>query len=106
MNDSAPKRRAHPVFRSIQTPAGGVRPERAPLRSAAQAPGRFIVLVAALFALAGPGTAHAYLDPASGSMLLQAVIGGVAAAALALKFYWQRVAAFLRFGRADEPESE
>ncbi len=61
---------------------------------------------AVLCALAVPGTAHAYLDPASGSMLLQALIGGVAAAAVAFKVYWGRIAGFLGIGRRDESEPE
>lgn len=64
------------------------------------------VLVAAMALLIAPGAAFAYLDPASGSMILQAVIGGVAAAAVAFKVYWGRIATFLGFGRTDEPESE
>ena len=67
---------------------------------------RTILLFAAMVLLLGPGTAHAYLDPASGSMILQAVIGGVAAAAVAFRVYWGRIAAFLGIGRTDESESE
>lgn len=67
---------------------------------------RTILLLAAMALLMGPGTAHAYLDPASGSMILQAVIGGVAAAAVAFRVYWGRIAAFLGIGRTDESESE
>ncbi|MCY3932779.1 MAG: hypothetical protein OXH70_13810 [Acidobacteria bacterium] len=67
---------------------------------------RTIVLLATLVALTAPGTAFAYLDPASGSMILQAVIGGVAAAAVAFKVYWGRIASFLGIGRGDDPESE
>ncbi len=38
--------------------------------------------------------AHAYLDPASGSMFLQMIVGGVAGVALALKLYWHRILGF------------
>ena len=67
---------------------------------------RTSLLIALIAALILPQTAHAYLDPASGSMILQAVIGGVAAAALAFRFYWQRIQAFFGYGSNDEPESE
>lgn len=40
-----------------------------------------------------PGIAHAYLDPGTASMLLQAVIGLVAAAVVTLRLYWQRIRA-------------
>lgn len=62
------------------------------------------LLVALIVVLIVPHTAHAYLDPASGSMILQAVIGGVAAAALAVKYYWRRIQAFFGFGGTDESE--
>ncbi len=67
---------------------------------------RTSLLVALIVTLIVPQTAHAYLDPASGSMILQAVIGGVAAAALAFKYYWRRIQTFFGYGSTDEPESE
>ena len=67
---------------------------------------RTSLLVALIVVLIVPQAAHAYLDPASGSMILQAVIGGVAAGALAFKFYWRRIQAFFGFGSTHEPESE
>ena len=49
----------------------------------------------------------AYLDPGSGSMILQLLVGGVAAMGVALKMYWQRVLSFLRIRRdEDEPTGE
>ena len=44
----------------------------------------------------------AYLDPGSGSMLLQLIAGGVAGVAVAGKMYWQRVKRAFGFGRSDE----
>ena len=44
-----------------------------------------------------------YIDPGSGSLLLQALAGGVAGIAVAGKLYWHRVKRFFRFGR---PESD
>ena len=34
--------------------------------------------------------AHAYLDPGTGSMIMQVLLGGVAGLALAGKLYWHR----------------
>lgn len=65
---------------------------------------RTSLLVALIVVPIVPQAAHAYLDPASGSMILQAVIGGVAAAALAFKYYWRRIQAFFGFGGTDESE--
>ena len=47
----------------------------------------------------------AYLDPGSGSMILQVLAGGVAAVGVAAKLYWRRLTRFLHL-RKDEPESE
>lgn len=64
----------------------------------------FVVAVAASLCLTMPGAAHAYLDPASGSLFLQLLLGGVAGAALALKLYWRKVTGlFSRKSRTDEP---
>lgn len=35
-------------------------------------------------------SAHAYLDPGTGSIILQVLLGGVAGIALALKLYWHK----------------
>jgi hypothetical protein len=42
-----------------------------------------------------PMPAHAYLDPGSGSALIQGILGAVAAIGVALKLYWHRVLKFL-----------
>jgi hypothetical protein len=44
----------------------------------------------------------AYLDAGSGSVLLQALIGGIAAIGVSLKLFWGRVLRFLRIRRDDE----
>lgn len=38
----------------------------------------------------------AYLDAGSGSLLVQAVVGGVAGAAVATRVYWRRLVARFR----------
>ena len=48
------------------------------------------------FLAAFPPAAQAYLDPGSGSMLLQILLGGTAGLAVLLKLYWQRL--LLMFG--------
>lgn len=46
--------------------------------------------------------AHAYLDPGTGSILLQGLIGAVAGALVVIRLYWARVVAVLRpRGRKD-----
>lgn len=43
----------------------------------------------------------AYLDPGSGSLLLQGLVGGIAGAAVIAKVYWRRAKQFLGFGRSE-----
>jgi hypothetical protein len=50
-------------------------------------------------------TLLAYLDPGSGSMILQILAGGLAAVAVTAKLYWRRLMRFLRI-RKDDPEAE
>jgi len=35
--------------------------------------------------------AYAYLDPGTGSMLLQVILGGIAALGVALKLFWHKI---------------
>jgi hypothetical protein len=44
----------------------------------------------------------AYLDPGSGSMMLQVIAGGLAAAAVTIKVYWRRLLVFLRIRKPEE----
>ena len=46
----------------------------------------------------------AYLDPGSGSMIVSLIMGGLAAAGVALKLWWNRILRFLRIKKA-EPTS-
>jgi hypothetical protein len=39
----------------------------------------------------GPQDAFAYVDPGSGSILLQLMLGGVAGVGVVAKLYWQRI---------------
>ena len=51
----------------------------------------------------------AYLDPGTGSMLLQVILGGIAAVGVALKLFWYKIRAAFGGGKAsgttDEAES-
>jgi len=46
----------------------------------------------------------AYLDPGSGSMILQIVAGGLAALAVTARLYWNRLLRLLRIRKPDAPE--
>jgi hypothetical protein len=45
-----------------------------------------------------------YLDPGSGSMILQMIAGGTAAVAVTAKLYWRRVLRILRIRKDDESD--
>lgn len=49
----------------------------------------FLFVLVPLLCLATP--AHAYLDPASGSMILQLLLGGLAGAAVLIRLYWHKL---------------
>jgi hypothetical protein len=48
------------------------------------------------------GELLAYLDPGSGSMVLQAVVGGLAAVAVMGKLYWRRFLTLVRIRKKDD----
>jgi hypothetical protein len=43
-----------------------------------------------------------YIDPGTGSMLLQVILGGVAAVAVGLKVFWGRLLSLFRIRRRGE----
>ena len=50
--------------------------------------------------------AVAYLDPGTGSMLLQVILGGIAAVGVAVKLYWHKLRAAFGMAKKEEPEDE
>lgn len=58
-----------------------------------------VFILSSIFA---PG-AHAYIDPGSGSVLLQLLLGGIAGIGVVAKLYWDQVKTRCRslFGRAE-----
>jgi hypothetical protein len=52
--------------------------------------------------LVAPARAQAYLDPSSGSMMLQIAVGGFLAAVVTLKVYWRKAISVFR--RKQSPE--
>ena len=55
-----------------------------------------LIFFLAFTATLAPTPAYAYLDPGSGSMLLQVVLGGFAAIGVMAKLYWHRLTSILR----------
>ena len=44
-----------------------------------------------VFALAVPFSAHAYLDPGTGSFVIQILIAGVATVIFSIKVFWRKI---------------
>ena len=93
-----------PVESGERPDEGGNRGNGAPGSKAVKgrlAKSRLLVLGACCMAAQG---AHAYLDPGSGSMLLQILLGGLAGAGVLAKLYWYRIRAL--FGAAADEDGE
>ena len=63
-----------------------------------------VLLTVGMLPIASP--AQAYLDPGSGSMIVQVILGGVAGLVVAGKFYWLRIKESLGFASSEAPASE
>ncbi len=50
----------------------------------------------AMIFFAGTAPAQAYLDPGTGSLVLQAAIGVVAGSLVALRIYWGKIKSFFK----------
>lgn len=46
--------------------------------------------------------AFAYIDPGTGSALIQGLVAAVAAIGVTLKLYWHRIIGFLGFKKSDD----
>jgi hypothetical protein len=59
-----------------------------------------------LFVSERTGPLHAYLDPGTGSIALQLLIGGAVAALATLRAYWSRIRTFATRGHVDPAGSD
>ncbi len=69
-----------------------------------------MIVFTALASTAPLKTAHAYIDPGTGGMLLQLLLGGIAGGLVILKLYWHRLRESVEriLGRSvpDKPEQD
>ena len=63
-------------------------------------------IIITIFFLLVSVDALAYLDPGTGSMLLQVVLGGVAAVGVAIKLYWHKLRAAFGMKKKEEADDE
>jgi hypothetical protein len=62
-------------------------------------------LLTILLLMSAP-SAFAYLDPGTGSMLLQVILGGIAAVGVALKLFWHKIRVALGMSKKTAAEDE
>ena len=67
--------------------------------------GYVLTVVSGLF-LMFSNSAFAYLDPGTGSMILQIILGGLAGAAVAIRLYWYKILAMFGFKRKKPNDTE
>ncbi len=65
---------------------------------------KFLYCLAFVLLLLMAESAFAYLDPGTGSMLLQVILGGIAAVGVALKLFWHKIR--IAVGLSKKPAAE
>lgn len=60
----------------------------------------WLVVLVSLAVVAAEAPAHAYLDPGTGSVLFQVLVGGVAAVGVIVKLFWHNLSAPFRRRRS------
>lgn len=65
----------------------------------------FIIALSALLIVA-PTPAFAYLDPGTGSMILQGIIGAIAGLMVAGKLYWRKLVSFFSSSKKSDSDDD
>ena len=65
-----------------------------------------ILILAAVAILTFPNFVHAYLDPGSGSYIIQVLFGMLFGASYLAKVYWGRIKSFFSKSHAEEISSD
>lgn len=68
--------------------------------------GRLIFVIFLMATVGGIKPAHAYLDPGTGSLILQVLLGGIAGALVVGRLYWQKVKALFGIKSRSDIEEE
>ncbi len=65
-----------------------------------------LAFAAAAIVIVATRPAYAYLDPGTGSILLQGLVAAVAGGIVAARLYWSKVKGFLSFGAKKDEGSK
>lgn len=70
-------------------------------------PGFWIRMTAfAVILIEAPTPAYAYLDPGTGSMMLQALLGAIAGSLVIGRLYWQKIKNFISGTKEDSKDDK
>ena len=71
-------------------------------------PGRVftLALAAVFFLFFSTRSVQAYVDPGTGSYLLQIILASVAAALLGIKYFWDKIRSIFSRAPSEQPEDE
>jgi hypothetical protein len=67
---------------------------------------KFWISFVCIVTLVASESVFAYLDPGTGSMLLQVILGGVAAVGVAIKLFWHKIRVAIGLGRKSDADDE
>ena len=62
---------------------------------------RLLIFIVIMFFLLMTSNAYAYIDPGSGSLILQLILGGVAGLVVIIKLYWDRFLTMFRIRKKE-----
>ena len=67
---------------------------------------RFVLILFLFIYFSTQTIAHAYIDPGTGTIILQALIGGIVAGSAAVSLYWRKIKSFFSKKKKDEKKLE
>lgn len=66
----------------------------------------YVTLLVVAFSFTAIPVANAYMDPGSGSFIIQMLVGAALGASLAIKVYWRKLVSFFTGRKRDESDEE
>lgn len=66
----------------------------------------YISVLVLAFSFTAIPMANAYIDPGSGSFIIQMLVGAALGASLAIKIFWRRLVSFFTGRKSDDPDEE
>jgi len=67
---------------------------------------RASIMALCLLGVLAPSTAYAYLDPGTGSAVIQMVVAGVLGALFVMKMYWRKLLELIGMRTVEDPDTD